>query len=709
MAGGRGNGKQRGKGGGRKPKSSSSTTTEQSTKTRKGLSDYVYYIGSARQASDFNTITNYIIMNIRKTFTPWGDDIADALESRIPFDPEIYRPKLKESKSENPKEKEHEDRQYSALYEAQIKSFVAREAAYESNQGRAYALLYQQCNKALQHRLETRVDFLTEIKGNPIKLLDAIEEHSLSYMEKKYAPIILVEALKNLVNLKQKDDESLVDYTKRFKSARDILKSHVGGDLQFLKLAKLDPSWKDPSVRVPSIPPTTAPDPTPSGSPSANPPPDPDETEDDTPEEDTQDDTPDDVPSTPSLRLSSIASAVMSTVAPLKESPDGSPSTDPSPSPIPSATPSSRPPSDRNYYAYKAAYHKFLAYLYMENADRRKYGTLLTTLSQQYALGQEGLYPPTLTDAQHVLSNHTFDQAHYDSLKNKRDKAKKEKKAADNAFGAKVTEARELSFAQMEGLCYKCGKPGHKSNQCKSKISDANNKANWAINRSPDIRGIQHVLATQASAGDEDGSVVSHSTRSSVPPPVAHAPHPSSTRGVLSWQQHLQYNFQQQSSLDLTDWLLLDSCSSVDLFCNPNFLQSIRPSPLPLRLSTNAGVVVTKQEADLPNYGPVWYNPRAITNVFSLGNVMDRYRVTVDSIKEHAFLVYTPNKITKFIRLTANLFAYIPQGTSDSTFAQAAALLASSGPRCHSCSGTHGAPKCQAKSRSNRDSKRGST
>ena len=33
------------------------------------------------------------------------------------------------------------------------------------------------------------------------------------------------------LNIKQLEHESLIDYMKRFKQSRDVLKSHIGGDI----------------------------------------------------------------------------------------------------------------------------------------------------------------------------------------------------------------------------------------------------------------------------------------------------------------------------------------------------------------------------------------------------------------------------------------------------------------------------------------------
>jgi hypothetical protein len=87
----------------------------------------------------------------------------------------------------------------------------------------------------------SRADY--EIKGNPIKLLDAIEEHVMSYMENKYDALIVLESLKKLFSLRQREDEDLVNFTQQFKSAIDVAESHIGEKLRFMKLAKADEEW----------------------------------------------------------------------------------------------------------------------------------------------------------------------------------------------------------------------------------------------------------------------------------------------------------------------------------------------------------------------------------------------------------------------------------------------------------------------------------
>jgi len=45
-----------------------------------------------------------------------------------------------------------------------------------------------------------------------------------------------------LINIKQKDEESLIDYTARSESVRDIAVAHLGGPIVLLKIFENDTS-----------------------------------------------------------------------------------------------------------------------------------------------------------------------------------------------------------------------------------------------------------------------------------------------------------------------------------------------------------------------------------------------------------------------------------------------------------------------------------
>jgi hypothetical protein len=46
--------------------------------------------------------------------------------------------------------------------------------------------------------------------------------------------------------------------------------------------------------------------------------------------------------------------------------------------------------------------------------------------------------------------------------------------------------------------------------------------------------------------------------------------------------------------------------------------------------------------------GEVWFDPTAVTNIFSYAQMVDCHPVTYDSIKEDAFIVHLLQKQVKF-------------------------------------------------------------
>ena len=90
-------------------------------------------------------------------------------------------------------------------------------------------------------KIQNWQDYLS-IKNDPIKLLKTIEIHSLTYEENRYDVRIIDGLLKNLININQKDDDSLINYTARFESVKDIAVAHLGGPIVVLKIFENDTS-----------------------------------------------------------------------------------------------------------------------------------------------------------------------------------------------------------------------------------------------------------------------------------------------------------------------------------------------------------------------------------------------------------------------------------------------------------------------------------
>ena len=83
----------------------------------------------------------------------------------------------------------------------------------------------------------------------------------------------------------------------------------------------------------------------------------------------------------------------------------------------------------------------------------------------------------------------------------------------------------------------------------------------------------------------------------------------------------------------------------MDLLCNKNLVTNIWESNNSMTVKGNGGDLKTHKKAYVKNYGEVWFNERLITNIMSLKNVKEKFRVTYDSDRDGTFTVHKPNGV----------------------------------------------------------------
>ena len=93
-------------------------------------------------------------------------------------------------------------------------------------------------------------------------------------------------------------------------------------------------------------------------------------------------------------------------------------------------------------------------------------------------------------------------------------------------------------------------------------------------------------------------------------------------------------------------WILLDSQSTIDIFCSPSQIENIRKIGEKMKIHCNVGTHVTDLIGDLPGYGTVWFDPQAIANVLSLQLVKKKYHISYDSNDKNGFIVTKPDRTT---------------------------------------------------------------
>jgi hypothetical protein len=155
-------------------------------------------------------------MNYIKQNFEFGNDIAMAIINQKPISTKIWKPRMQLSRDIDPEIKEIENKQFKIKLKADYDHYRSREQIYNNNVTKAYALFWDRCAKGMKNKIESRSDFKSKVENNPIEPPQAIKEHSLNYQEKKYNMSVILDSMKTLLTTRQKEGESLQDYTKRF-------------------------------------------------------------------------------------------------------------------------------------------------------------------------------------------------------------------------------------------------------------------------------------------------------------------------------------------------------------------------------------------------------------------------------------------------------------------------------------------------------------
>jgi hypothetical protein len=84
--------------------------------------------------------------------------------------------------------------------------------------------------------------------------------------------------------------------------------------------------------------------------------------------------------------------------------------------------------------------------------------------------------------------------------------------------------------------------------------------------------------------------------------------------------------------LNMREVILLDSQSTICVFCNDKLLENITKAKSPLQLRSNGRTMLLTKQDTINNYNQkVWYSADAITNILSLKNLKKQYQVTYNS------------------------------------------------------------------------------
>jgi hypothetical protein len=190
--------------------------------------------------------------------------------------------------------------------------------------------------------------------------------------------------------------------------------------------------------------------------------------------------------------------------------------------------------------------------------------------------------------------------------------------------------------------CYKCQTKGHPETHCPKKPSDDDDRSTASAASSvkkikKDLKSIKKAFTTvntqlaQLKEADSEISELEGEEASHFQVDQAL----QFAQVDRKFEPRIAKLFKQTGSsikLNLKEVILLDSQSTMDLFCNAALVSKISKSRSNMRLKINGRTMVVTQKSTMEGYTKtVWFSTRAITDFIALHNLIDQYRVTYDS------------------------------------------------------------------------------
>jgi len=544
----------------------------------------------------FATVKESLVQYVQRTFEQ-GFDVARSLEDEEVIDLDQYEPVLNTSSESNDKIREREDRAYELKFQDEIKRFNKRKEKLEENLKKAYSVIKKQyCSKTMENRIEEHPDFASKIVNDPIELLKAIKTLTQDTVRAQYPYLSMWTALRRLITMRQFDDESILDFVKRFKQQRDIVKSHIGKKFldEFVEHTENYRNENDPAKKAKM--------------------------------KDGAFDRAMAVLLMDTADKNKYGTLMRGYISQYSMKNDQYPET------VRDAVDVlSNHKIDQRYYDLKKKRRDER----QNQDDDRSTATTETNLAQRgresrqvtcYCCGKKGHTSDKCSKRDEIPRNEwAINRAVNNMMSENEDNDDDESQAGNDANRRSESSGRRRSGR---------GRSRGRDEQTSDSENEEQRSSGWSAFQAR-VQGltVQEVELSLASKQKKKLSAEKPKELFSC------APATTDLNEVI---------------------LLDSASTIKATFKNKDMLTNIRKSEQPLRMTTNGGVVQVMKKGDVLGFGEAWYDPKQMANIFGLSHVAEKYRVTMDTNEENAFKVYTEAGIVKFKHTPDRLYAYTP-------------------------------------------------
>jgi len=177
----------------------------------------------------FEKVKEKLILQVQRQ-CEYGDDMVRGLRQGKEVNLlEKDLPIKMESESTGERLKAAENESFKLLYEKEMEVFTERRDALRRNKSKVYGIIYDQyCSSTMRERVKELPEFRDEIRDDPYRLLSEIMKLMHQPVRATFPYISLIDVLARWINLRQKEEESLVDYLERLREMKAMAVSHLG-------------------------------------------------------------------------------------------------------------------------------------------------------------------------------------------------------------------------------------------------------------------------------------------------------------------------------------------------------------------------------------------------------------------------------------------------------------------------------------------------
>jgi hypothetical protein len=182
----------------------------------------------AVQTATYQSIKEHIANKIQKTLLH-GHDVAQSIRDGVLVDLEAVAPRHEIAVDTHAATRAAKQREEDIKCQALMTAHATRTLTFQSNLQKAYAMIMDDyVSPSLRHRIRERPDYHTMIEDNPLVLLTTILTCLHEPTRQQHPLIMPLQHAKAYLQFRMIPDETLTDYTKRFKQAKDMTKDILG-------------------------------------------------------------------------------------------------------------------------------------------------------------------------------------------------------------------------------------------------------------------------------------------------------------------------------------------------------------------------------------------------------------------------------------------------------------------------------------------------